>query len=95
MGKNVLQSFLKFRNIVASFLGWNGSSDNCLKCLICVFQGEVMKNKLPALTFPWLRHLEVIKVATFRQDLGWVAIILKTCPVLRRLELHVSLSVIS
>jgi len=54
-----------------------------------------MKNRLPALTFPWLRHLEVIKVATVRQDLGWVAIILKTCPVLRTLELHVSLSVIS
>ncbi|XP_027915947.1 uncharacterized protein LOC114175371 [Vigna unguiculata] len=52
------------------------------------FMGEVMKNRLPALTFPWLRHLEVIKVATVRQDLGWVAIILKTCPVLRTLELH-------
>ncbi|XP_014510437.1 uncharacterized protein LOC106769355 [Vigna radiata var. radiata] len=52
------------------------------------FMGEVMKNRLSALTFPWLRHLEVIKVATVRQDLGWVAIILKTCPVLRRLDLH-------
>ncbi|ESW25819.1 hypothetical protein PHAVU_003G068100 [Phaseolus vulgaris] len=52
------------------------------------FMGEVMKIRLPALTFPCLRHLEVIKVATLRQDLDWVAIILKTCPILRRLELH-------
>ncbi|CAJ1939886.1 unnamed protein product [Sphenostylis stenocarpa] len=52
------------------------------------FMGEVMKNKMPALTFTCLRHLEVIKVATLRQDLWWVAIILKTSPVLRRLELH-------
>ncbi|BAT74557.1 F-box/LRR-repeat protein [Vigna angularis] len=52
------------------------------------FMGKVIENRLSALTFPWLRHLEVIKATAVRQDLGWVAIILKTCPVLRRLELH-------
>jgi len=54
-----------------------------------------MKNRLPPLAFPCLRHLEVIKVATVRQDPEWVARILKICPILRRLELHVSFSVIS
>ncbi|TKY58811.1 F-box/FBD/LRR-repeat protein [Spatholobus suberectus] len=52
------------------------------------YMGEVMTNILPAFTFPSLRHLEVIKVATLRQDLWWVVGILKSCPILGRLELH-------
>ncbi|KAG5001808.1 hypothetical protein JHK87_022880 [Glycine soja] len=50
--------------------------------------GKVMTNRLPTLTFPCLRHLEVIKVSTQRQDLWWVARTLKACPMLQRLELH-------
>lgn len=47
-----------------------------------------MRNKLP--TFANLRHLIVMKVAVFRQDLTWIANALKACPTLRRLELHVN-----
>ncbi|KAK7250458.1 hypothetical protein RIF29_32910 [Crotalaria pallida] len=50
------------------------------------YMGGVMRKRLP--TFPNLRHLIVIKVAVFRQDLSWIVTALKACPTLTRLELH-------
>lgn len=49
-----------------------------------------MRNRLP--TFPNLRHLIVMKVPVFRQDLKWIENALKACPTLGRLELHVNFS---
>lgn len=42
-------------------------------------------------TFQNLKHLEVIKVAVFRQDLSWIPIALNACPTLAKLKLHVSM----
>lgn len=57
--------------------------------MVFVIQGEVITNRFP--TFQNLRHLEVIKVAIFRQDLSWIPFALNACPTLAKLKLHVSL----
>ncbi|KAL5061549.1 hypothetical protein RYX36_023286 [Vicia faba] len=54
--------------------------------LECSCMSEVMTNRFH--TFQNLKHLEVIKVAIFRQDLSWIPIALNACPSLAKLKLH-------
>ncbi|KAI5419939.1 hypothetical protein KIW84_043923 [Lathyrus oleraceus] len=90
----MLKSF--FGRVIES-QGYNG--ENWLVCklstnlphlenlfLECSCMGEVMTNRFH--TFQNLKHLEVIKVAVFRQDLSWIPIALNACPTLAKLKLH-------
>ncbi|KAK2408344.1 F-box/FBD/LRR-repeat protein [Trifolium repens] len=54
--------------------------------LECCCISEVITNRFP--TFQNLKHLEVIKVAIFRQDLSWIPVALNACPTLTKLKLH-------
>ncbi|CAK8561551.1 unnamed protein product [Lathyrus sativus] len=72
-----------------NWLVWKLSTDlPRLKNLFleCSCTGEVMTNRFH--TFQNLKHLEVIKVAIFRQDFSWIPIALNACPSLAKLKLH-------
>ncbi|XP_045803553.1 putative F-box/LRR-repeat protein At5g54820 [Trifolium pratense] len=54
--------------------------------LECCCMGDVMTKRFP--TFENLRHLEIIKVGIFRQDLSWIPVALNACPTITKLKLH-------